>query len=158
MSLDELVKWTSLAMPLVLGVSTLIAVIVYRFTRRQAQMDALKLVHSRWQDINRFMIEHPDIQRLLGDARFREKSDEEIVVYNFIFQILNVCYELYFARQRSLIDATVAKQFIEGNLDVLRGRREEVLDIISWNRGYDSGFCTLVRRNFAVTRETGEQP
>jgi hypothetical protein len=34
MSIDELVKWTSLAMPLVLGVSTFIAIMVYRFTRR----------------------------------------------------------------------------------------------------------------------------
>jgi hypothetical protein len=149
MSIDDLVKWSSLAMPLVLGVSTFIAVMVFRFTRRQAQMEALQLVHSRWQDINRVMIERPDIQRLLGDQHFREKSDEEIVLYNFIFQILNVCYELHFARQRGLIDATIADQFLAGNLDVLRGRRKEVLDILGWNRGYDPGFCMAVRRNFS---------
>ena len=88
MSVDDLVKWSSLAMPLILAVSTLIAIMVFRFTRRQAQMEALKLVHSRWQDINRAMIDRPDIQRLLGDERFNEKSDEDVIVYNFIFQIL----------------------------------------------------------------------
>ena len=148
MSIDEVIKWSSLAMPLVLGVSTAIAVMVFRFTRRQAQMESLKLIHSRWQDINRVMIERPDIQRLLGDERFQEKSDEEIIVYNFIFQILNVCFELYFARQRGLVEAAVADQFLAGNLDVLRGRRKEVLDILGWNRGYDPGFCALVGRHF----------
>ena len=52
MAMDDLVKWTSLAMPLVLGVSTPIAVLAYRFTRRQAQLEALKLIHSLWQDLN----------------------------------------------------------------------------------------------------------
>jgi len=156
MSIDELIKWSSLAMPLVLGVSTLIAVMVYRFTRRQAQMEALQLIHSRWQDINRVMMERPDIQRLLGDARFGDKSDEEIIVYNFVFQILNVCYELHFARRRGLIDTVLADQFLAGNLDVLRGRRKEVLDILGWNRGYDSGFCTEVRRTLGSTNEAGE--
>ena len=151
MSVDELVKWSSLAMPLILAVSTLIAIMVFRFTRRQAQMEALKLVHSRWQDINRAMIDRPDIQRLLGDERFNEKSDEDVIVYNFIFQILNVCYELHFARQRGLIDAEIGDQFLAGNLDILRGRRTEVLDILSWNRGYDPVFATTVRKHFDST-------
>lgn len=147
MSIDELMKWSSLAMPLILGVSTLIGIMVFRFTRRQAQMEALKLIHSRWQEINRIMIERPGIQRLLGDERFKEKSDEEIIAYNFIFQILNVCYELHFARRSGLIESTLADQFLAGNLDILRGRRKEVLDILSWNRGYDLGFSTLVRKH-----------
>jgi hypothetical protein len=147
MSIDELSKWSSLAMPLILGVSTLIGIMVFRFTRRQAQMEALKLIHSRWQEINRIMIERPDIQRLLGDERFKEKSDEEIIIYNFIFQILNVCYELHFARRSGLIESAIADQFLAGNLDILRGRRKEVLDILSWNRGYDLGFTTSVGKH-----------
>jgi len=146
MLIDELVKWTSLAMPLVLGVSTSIAIMVYRFTRRQAQMESLRLIHSRWQDINQVMIERPQVQRLLGDRRFEGKSDDEIIVYNCIFQIVNVCYELHFARQRGLIDAAMADTFLAGNLDVLRGRRAVVLDIVEWNRAYDDGFKAVVRR------------
>jgi len=87
---------------------------------------------------------------LLGDERFKEKSDEEIIVYNFIFQILNVCYELHFARQSGLIEAAIADQFLAGNLDILRGRRKEVLDILSWNRGYDLGFITSVRQQLGT--------
>jgi hypothetical protein len=149
MSIDELVKWTSLAMPLVLGVSTFIAIMVYRFTRRQAQMESLRLIHSRWQDINRVMIERPNVQRLLGDRRFSGKSDDEIIVYNCIFQILNVCYELHFARIRGLIDPMMADTFLAGNLDVLRGRRAELLDILDWNRAYDDAFKAIVRRQLA---------
>jgi hypothetical protein len=150
MSIDDLVKWTSLAMPLVLGVSTLIAIMVYRFTRRQAQMESLRLIHSRWQDINRAMIERPQVQRLLGDRKFADKTDDEIIVYNCIFQIVNVCYELHFARRRGLIDPAMADTFLSGNLDVLRGRRAEVLDILDWNRAYDDGFKAVVRRQLAA--------
>lgn len=147
MSIDDLVKWTSLTMPLVLGVSTFIAVMVYRFTRRQAQMESLRLVHSRWQDINRLMIERPNVQRVLGDRRFASKSDDEIIAYNCIFQILNVCYELHFGRIRGLIDPAMADTFLAGNLDVLRGRRAELLDILQWNRAYDDAFKAIVRRH-----------
>jgi len=147
MSIDELVKWTSLVMPLVLGVSTLIAIMVYRFTRRQAQMESLRIIHSRWQEINRAMIERPQVQRLLDDRKFADKSDDEIIVYNCIFQIVNVCYELHFARRRGLIDPAMADTFFAGNLDVLRGRRVEVLDILDWNRAYDDAFKAIVRRH-----------
>lgn len=151
MNIDALVKGSALAGPLVLCVSTAIAVMVYRYTRRQGQMEMLKLVHSRWQDMNRFLIERPDIQRLLGDTRFQDKSDEEIIIYNFIFQVLNLCYELHFARRRGLVDRAVADQFMAGNIEVLRGRSKEVLDILSWNRSYDAAFCTLVRNRLDDT-------
>ena len=92
------------------------------------------------------MIERPGIQRLLADQRFTGKSDDEIVAYNFDFQTLNVCYELRVAREGGLIDVAVADRFLRGNLDVLRGRRAAVLDILSWNRGYDPAFRSAVER------------
>ena len=76
---DMLLWWNTLAMPLILAVSTTIGVMVYRFTRRQAQMQALQLIHSRWQEINRAMIERPQVQRLLDDRKFADKSDDEII-------------------------------------------------------------------------------
>jgi hypothetical protein len=142
---EMLLLWNSLAMPLILGVSTCIGVMVFRFTRRQAQMQALQLIHSRWQEINRSIIERPQLQRLLGDARFTGKTDEEIAAYNFIFQIVNSCYELHFARAHGLIDREIADRFLDGSADVLRGRRAEVLDMLSWNRGYDASFCDAMR-------------
>ena len=154
MLIDDLVKWTSLAMPLVLGVSTAIAILVYRFTRHQAQMESLRIIHSRWQDINRVMIERPEVQRLLGDSKFAAKNDNEIIAYNCIFLILNVCYELHFARQRRLIDPAMADTFLSGNLDVLRGRRLEVLEILDWNRAYDDGFKKVVRRQLGAGTES----
>jgi hypothetical protein len=146
MSVDMLLLWNALAMPLILGVSTFIGVMVFRFTRRQAQMQALQLIHSRWQEVNRSIVERPHLQRLLGDARFTGKTDEEIAVYNFIFQIVNSCYELHFARAHGLIDRKIADRFLDGNADVLRGRSTEVLDMLSWNRGYDKSFCNDMRQ------------
>jgi hypothetical protein len=145
MPADMLLLWNSMAMPLILGVSTFIGVMVFRFTRRQAQMQALQLIHSRWQEINRSIIERPHLQRLLGDARFTDKTDEEIAVYNFIFQIVNSCYELHFAKAHGLIDRKIADRFLDGNADVLRGRSVEVLDMLNWNRGYDKSFCNDMR-------------
>jgi len=113
-------------------------------------MESLRIIHSRWQDINRVMIERPEVQRLLGDSKFTAKNDDEIVVYNCIFQIINVCYELHFARQRRLIDPAMADTFLTGNLDVLRGRRHEVLDILDWNRAYDDEFKGIVRRRLGA--------
>lgn len=149
MAIDDLVRISSLAMPLLLGVSAAIAVIVYRFTRRQAQVATLTLVHSRWHEINFGIMRQPHIQRLLGDARFADKTDDEIVVYNFLFQILNTCYELHFAAARGLVDRQIAQRFLAGNADVLRGRRAEVLDMLSWNRGYDPVFCADLRARLA---------
>ena len=146
MQADMLLLWNSLAMPLILAISTSIGVMVFRFTRRQAQMQALQLVHSRWQEVNRSIIERPHLQRLLGDTRFAEKTDEEIAVYNFIFQILNSCYELHFAKMHGLIDREIADRFLDGNADVLRGRSTEVMDMLSWNRGYDKSFCIDMRK------------
>jgi hypothetical protein len=109
-------KWTSLAMPRVLGVPTWIAILVHRFTRRPAQMVSLRLIHPHWQVINHVMIERPEVQRRLGDRRFEGNSDDEIIVRNCIFQIANVCFELRFARQRGLIDPAIADTFPAGNL------------------------------------------
>jgi hypothetical protein len=138
-------------MPLVLGVSTLIAVMVYRFTRRQAQVEALKLLNSRWHDINRILMERPHIQRLLGDARLSTRTDDEIIVFNFLFQVLNICHEIHFAKERGLIDKAVASQLLQGNLDVLRGKPEQVLELLSWNRGYGEDFCRLVSESLRST-------
>ena len=99
----------------------------------------------RWQEINRSIIERPHLQRLLRDARFTDKTDEEIAVYNFIFQIVNSCYELHFAKANGLIDREIADRFLDGNADVLRGRSVEVLDMLNWNRGYDKSFCNDMR-------------
>lgn len=150
MPADVLLLWNSLAMPLILGVSTFIGVMVFRFTRHQAQMQALQLVHSRWQEVNRSIIERPHLQRLLGDVRFANKTDEEIAVYNFIFQIVNSCYELHFAKSHGLIDREIADRFLDGNADVLRGRSTEVLDMLSWNRGYDKSFCNDMRNRLRL--------
>lgn len=143
-------------MPLILAVSTAIAVMLYRFTRRQAQMEALKLIHSRWHDINLGIIARPQIQRLIGDAKFASKTDDEIVAYNFMFQIVNACYELYFARSRGLIDREIAERFLTGNAEILRGRRTEVLDMLSWNRGYDREFCDDLRARLNEDRPRRE--
>jgi len=150
MSAEQWAAWNPMMMPLImllsLIVSTTIAVLVYRFTRRQAQMEALKLINSRWQEINKTIIDKPMVQRLIGDPRFAQKSDEEIITYNFLFQILNVAYEVHFAAKHGLIDAALAKQFIAGNADILRHRNNDVLEMLSWNRGYDAAFCKEMRR------------
>jgi hypothetical protein len=91
------------------------------------------------------IIERPHLQRLLSDP-IRRQADEEIAVYNFIFQIVNSCYELHFAKAHGLIDREIADRFLDGNADVLRGRSVEVLDMLSWNRGYDESFCNAMRR------------
>jgi len=136
-------------MPLILLlnliVSSGIAVLVYRFTRNQAQMEALKLINSRWQEINKIVIEKPQMQRLLHDAKFAKKSDEEIMAYNFLFQIVNVAYEIHFAATRGLIDSALADRFIAGNVSVLMHRRDDVLELLTWNRGYDAEFCQKLR-------------
>ena len=67
-------------------------------------------------------------------------------VYNFIFQIVNSRYELHFARAHGLIDRVIADRFLDGNADVLRGRSAEVLDMLSWSRGYDKSFCNDMRK------------
>jgi AraC-like DNA-binding protein len=129
-----------------LGISTFIGVMEFRFTRRQAQMQALQLAHFRWQEVNRSIVERPHLQRSLGDARFENKTDDEIVVYNIIFQIMNSCYELHFAKAQALIDREIADRFLDGNADVLRGRNPEVFGMLSWNRGYDKSFCDDMRK------------
>lgn len=149
MTAEQTQIWNSFAMPVImllnLIVSTGIGVLVYRFTRKQAQMEALKLVHSRWHEINRLIIEKPNMQRLLGDANFAGKSDEEIIAYNFLFQILNVTYEVHFAAAQGLIDPRLAGQFIAGNASVLRHRRTDVLELLTWSCGYDEAFCQKMR-------------
>ena len=86
--LDLGARWDAMLMPLVmllnLIVSTVIAMLVYRFTKRQATMETLKLINSRWQEINKLIIDRPQIQRLIGDARFADKSDDDIIAYNFL--------------------------------------------------------------------------
>lgn len=155
MNTQQWAQWSPMLMPLImlvsLIVSTIIAMMVYRFTRRQAQMDALKIINSRWQEINKIIIDKPMVQRLLGDPKFAEKSDEEIIVYNFLFQILNVVYEVHFAAKQQLIDATLARQFIAGNAAILHHKRTDVLDMLSWNRGYDAAFCEEIRRLLSST-------
>ena len=144
MTADQAQIWGAFSTPIImllnLLVSTAIGALVYRFTRKQAQMEALKLVHSRWHDINKIIIEKPQMQRLLGDPYFQEKSDEEIIVYNFLFQILNVTYEVHFAASQGLIDRSFADQYIAGNSSVLRNRSNDVLQILTWSRGYDEEF------------------
>lgn len=142
--MERILAWSPLLTPLImllsLIVSAYIGLLVYQFTRRQAQMVALQLVHSRWQELNKIIIDRPNVQRLLGDHRFDGKSDEEIVAYNFLFQILNVAHEIHFAAGRGLIDPAFARQVMAGNADILRRRRREVLEMLAWNRGYDPAF------------------
>ena len=149
MTADQAQTWNSFSMPVImllnLMVSTGIGVLVYRFTRKQAQTEALKLVHSRWHEINKMIIEKPQMQRLLGDANFAGKSDEEIIAYNFLFQILNATYEVHYAAGQGLIDRRLADQFIAGNASVLQHRRADVLELLTWSRGYDDAFCQRLR-------------
>ena len=149
MNVEQWTAWNSILMPLImllsLIVSTTIAVLVYRFTRRQSQMEALRLINSRWQELNKTIIDKPMVQRLVGDPRFAKKSDDEIVTYNFLFQVLNVTYEIHFAAKQRIIDAPLARQLIVGNTDILRHSKEQVLEMLSWNRGYDSAFCDEMR-------------
>jgi hypothetical protein len=150
MSVEQWTALNSLLMPLImllsLMVSTTIAVLVYRFTRRQSQMEALRLINSRWQELNKTIIDKPIVQRLVGDPRFAEKSDDEIVTYNFLFQVLNVTYEIHFAAKQGIIDGQLARRFIVGNADILSHSKEQVLEMLSWNRGYDAVFCDEMRR------------
>jgi hypothetical protein len=142
--MDELIKWSSLAMPLVLGVSTLIAVLVYRFTQKAARLQALNLLHSRWHEVNRVLIDRPAVQRLLGDPRFVDKSDDEIIVYNLAFQIVNTCYELHVAGKNGLVEPAVVADAIAGSLMVFRGRPDLLQDILKWNPGFEPGFKVRV--------------
>jgi len=150
MNAEQWTAWNSILMPLImllsLIVSTTIAVLVYRFTRRQSQMEALRLINSRWQELNKTIIDKPMVQRLVGDPRFAKKSDDEIVTYNFLFQVLNVTYEIHFAAKQGIIDGPQARRFIVGNADILRHSKEQVLEMLSWNRGYDAAFCDEMRR------------
>ena len=148
--MERIIAWSPVLTPLImllsLIVSAYIGLLVYQFTRRQAQMVSLQLVHSRWQEINKIIIDKPMVQRLLGDKRFDGKSDEEIIAYNFLFQILNVAYEVHFAATRGLIDRDFADRVMAGNADVLRHRRDDVLEMLAWNRGYDPQFGTAMTR------------
>ena len=140
MSMDDVIKWSSLGMPLGLGVSTFIAVLVYRFTQKAARLQTLQLLHSRWHDINHVLIEHPGVQRQLGDPRFVGKTDDEIIVYNLAFQIVNTCYELHAAADHGLVERDVADSTIAGSLAVFQGRPEILLDILKWNPAFDAKF------------------
>jgi hypothetical protein len=142
--LETIVKFSSLAMPLILLCSLYVTFLLYRFTRAQARLETLKLLDSRWQEINRSMIERPELQRLLGDPRLSQKTDEEIRTYNLLFQILNICHEVWFALRDGLIDRSMGESFLAGNIALLRARREEVKLILADGRGYDPRFIAHV--------------
>jgi hypothetical protein len=151
-------NWSAVLMPLIgllnLVISTTIAILVYRFTRRQAAMETLKLINSRWQEMNKLIIERPEIQRLIGDPRFAGKTDEDIIAYNFLFQILNVCHEVHLAGAHGLINREVGGRFIRGNVDILRNRRADVIDMLKWSRGYDPEFIAEMQRLLSLQSGT----
>jgi hypothetical protein len=109
-------------------------------------MEALTLLHSRWQEINRSIIERPCVQRQRRDARFTSKSEDEIVLCNFMFQILNLSYEAHYAANLRLVDRASAEAVIAGNSPVLSGRRHDVIEMLGWERGYDRQFCDDMKR------------
>ena len=151
--MERILTWSPLLTPMImllsLIVSAYIGLLVYQFTRRQAQMVALQLVHSRWQEINKIIIDKPMVQRLLGDKRFEDKTDNEIIAYNFLFQIINVAHEVHFAATHGLIDHSFAAEVMAGNADILRHRRKDVLEMLAWNRGYDRKFSEEMARLMA---------
>jgi len=151
--MERLIALSPLLTPLVmlvsLAVSAYIGLMVYQFTRRQAQMAALQLVHLRWAEINKTIIAPPMLQRLLNDERFAGKTDEKIIAYNFLFQILNVVHEVHFAAGTGWIDRTFAARALAGTADVLRHRRAEVLEMLAGNRGYEHAFSEAMARLMA---------
>jgi hypothetical protein len=151
--MDFWLKISSLAMPIILllnlVVSSGIAWLVFAFTRRQSSMDALRLINSRWFELNRMFMDKPHLTRLLRDDRQLGKTDEDVIVFNLLYQVINICHEAHIAAKRRLIDRALSEQVIQGSVAVLRGRREEVLAILASADEYDADFRRRLRRRIS---------
>lgn len=112
-------------------------------------MDALRLINSRWFELNRMFMDKPHLTRLLRDDRQLGKTDEDVIVFNLLYQVINICHEAHIAAKRRLIDRALSEQVIQGSVAVLRGRREEVLAILASADEYDADFRRRLRRRIS---------
>jgi hypothetical protein len=123
-----------------------LALTVHHFSKRVTETQIVQRANSQWQDLNKHLMQNPQLQRLIDPKIFGALSDEDIQRFNFYFYVLGVVQEIFLARRRGLIRPVLADPMLEGHLRFLAGNAEIVGQILALERGYDPEF-----RNFLHT-------
>ncbi len=154
MNFEDMLKWSGAAMPAILLFNLLVTIAmtmtVYRLSRRQVAMEALKLVGSRWQEINREFIAKPSAQRVFDPQRFANKSDDDVILLNIVFQVINTCFEIHSAGANKLIDLKLRDVLFAGSAASLKAQHALVREILGKSASYPADFVASLLRTTAA--------
>ena len=127
-----------------LVVTVTLALSVQGFSRRVTETQILQRANGQWQEINKLLLEQPDLQ-ILVDPHFAGAQRDEVRRYNFFFFVIGIVQELFLARERKLVDPRIADPLLEGQLRFLAGNAALVEQIINLDRGYDDSFKEFIK-------------
>lgn len=141
-----LMEWLSLLVSTVGAVATaILAVVVFRFTRKSEKNEITRSVQSDWRDYNLAILADKDLQKIeAGNHLFDDLTIAEVKKMSIYFIKLNVPYNMWIASNNDLLDIKDADREIANQSELLFKDRLFIEKHI-FPRGYDDAFCELFR-------------
>lgn len=141
-----------------LVVTTILAVLVYRFSRFSATSASVQSINEGWAVYNSTMLADDNVkvinEFLAEDARF---DGTERAVHFILYLLLNNLSSQYYAAQSGLLKAEFSTNSAEDYFRWLKPRSEYILELME-QRGYDSELIQFARNGFnaAITEKLAE--
>lgn len=126
-------------------VTAWLTVTIHRLAERSTALEVMRRNSDQWQRLNLALIDSPALQKLL-DGAAPLGPDDRLVQRNLLFYVINTIHEIYDAQSLGLIAEGPAMRLMEGQIKVLRPHADNVSELLSLQRGYDSDFHAFVQR------------
>lgn len=154
-----LIDWLSLLVSTIGALATaILAVVVFRFTRKSEKNEITRSVQSDWRDYNLAILADADLQNIEADNHlFDGISTIEVKKMSIYFIKLNVPYNMWIASKNDLLEMKDVDREITNQSDLLFKDRAFVEKHI-FPRGYDDAFCELFRHKWKARVAQVEAP
>jgi hypothetical protein len=117
--------------------TVMITLILNRNTKRQLQLEVLRSFDSQWQELNKMIVNNPQVQEAMRDKTLEGAMPDQIVRLNILYYILNTFQQIIRSRSQGFISDTVANDLLTGHVNFMKQFPEELKIVFSSYRGLD---------------------
>jgi uncharacterized membrane protein len=146
---------TSIASVLVLAASATAAVLVYRWQRKLARIEATRKLNDDNRAYNLLVIENEDLQSLDAQRhRWGQLENSDVKKMFSYFILVNISYNLYEAYLNNAVDKNVYRSQLDNCANTTYLEKDFVLQHV-FPRGYKEGFCNEIKERWEAISKDG---
>lgn len=127
------------------GATLLVAYYVNKFSKNAERISNARSTNQQWQGLNLLALESREFRETLAAMNYGTGSPDAIRKIYVIFYILNILYDVFYAKNEDRIIAGFADKMTKDHIRLLMNSEAELKYILDGHRGYDLAFVTRIK-------------